>query len=140
MDSSSLTSNLAQQLNPTPLSSDQQSFAQVSQNEPSSRSDQLYEPSPVSTGVFILPFVGWFILIGSILMAFFKSNKPAQATMLHRPGQMRSVAQKNKHLVPCSQCHYFSSNAYVHCALHPSKVLTSEAIDCSDYRNTTSRK
>jgi hypothetical protein len=34
----------------------------------------------------------------------------------------------------CRNCHFFSNNPYLKCALHPSIVLTEQALDCSDYR------
>ena len=35
--------------------------------------------------------------------------------------------------VPCRNCHFFSLNPYIKCAVHPSTVLTKQAIDCLDY-------
>lgn len=34
---------------------------------------------------------------------------------------------------PCDRCQYLSCNSYLKCALHPSIVLTEQAIDCQDY-------
>lgn len=34
---------------------------------------------------------------------------------------------------PCKNCKYFADNFYLKCAIHPSTVLTKEAINCSDY-------
>jgi hypothetical protein len=83
-------------------------------------------------GIFIIPLVGWCLLIASLLTTLFKSNKAAQTSVLQRSGQSL-VNQKQKHLIPCNKCRYFSSNAYVRCAVHPSRAMTPEAIDCSDY-------
>jgi hypothetical protein len=33
----------------------------------------------------------------------------------------------------CHQCQYFGHNAYLKCTVHPSTVLTEQALDCSDY-------
>ncbi len=35
--------------------------------------------------------------------------------------------------IPCKNCRYFSKNYYLKCAVHPSTVLTKEAINCCDY-------
>jgi hypothetical protein len=35
--------------------------------------------------------------------------------------------------IPCRSCRYFSHNPYLNCAIHPSLVLTGQAIDCPDY-------
>ncbi|MDF5725332.1 MAG: hypothetical protein PUP91_33760 [Rhizonema sp. PD37] len=42
--------------------------------------------------------------------------------------------------VPCNNCQFFSSNAFLKCAVQPSIVLTEEANNCSDYcpKNSTS--
>jgi hypothetical protein len=55
--------------------------------------------------------------------------------------RMRRLAQDNKlifsiqplHKVPCRNCHYFSHNHHLKCAVQPSIVLTEEAINCTDY-------
>jgi hypothetical protein len=83
-------------------------------------------------GIFIIPLVGWCLLIASLLTTLFKSHKAAQTSVLQRSGQSLMNA-KQKHLIPCNKCRYFSSNAYIRCAVHPSKAMTPEAIECSDY-------
>ena len=36
--------------------------------------------------------------------------------------------------VPCKKCRYFAAkNQFLKCAVHPSKVLTAQAVNCSDY-------
>jgi hypothetical protein len=35
--------------------------------------------------------------------------------------------------VKCQSCKYFDRNLYLNCALHPSLVMTEEAVDCIDY-------
>lgn len=35
--------------------------------------------------------------------------------------------------VPCVNCHFFTTNSYLKCAVNPSTVLTKQAIDCPDY-------
>ena len=35
--------------------------------------------------------------------------------------------------VPCRNCRFFKDNHYLNCAVHPSIVLTKEALNCSDY-------
>ncbi len=37
------------------------------------------------------------------------------------------------HKIPCSKCQYFQNSPYLQCAVHPSKVLKTEAINCPDY-------
>lgn len=33
----------------------------------------------------------------------------------------------------CQSCKYFERNLYLSCALHPSLVMTEQAVDCLDY-------
>jgi hypothetical protein len=40
---------------------------------------------------------------------------------------------KNHCQVSCEKCRFFNNNPYIKCAIHPSKVLTAQAKDCSDY-------
>lgn len=35
--------------------------------------------------------------------------------------------------MPCLSCQFYSNNPYLPCAVHPSRALKAEAIDCSDY-------
>ena len=35
---------------------------------------------------------------------------------------------------PCQNCHFFSKNSYLKCAVNPSIVFTKIAIDCCDYQ------
>ena len=42
---------------------------------------------------------------------------------------------KSHYKINCRSCRFFSSNSYLHCAVHPVTVLTEKAVDCSDYRS-----
>lgn len=37
------------------------------------------------------------------------------------------------HQLPCQNCRFFTNNHYLYCTVHPSIVLTEQALDCSDY-------
>lgn len=41
---------------------------------------------------------------------------------------------------PCQNCHFFSKNSYLKCAVNPSTVFTKAAIDCCDYQPLQKRK
>lgn len=51
------------------------------------------------------------------------------------------VARDNKRLLnsyrdkqaPCKNCQFLTNNRYLMCAVHPTTVLTKQAINCSDY-------
>jgi hypothetical protein len=80
----------------------------------------------------IIPILGWFLLIASVLHTFFKSRKSAQTSVLQRSGLSKAHLQQQQR-IPCAKCRYFSSSSHLHCAVRPSDVLTTGAIDCSDY-------
>ncbi|NJP08796.1 MAG: hypothetical protein HC866_04365 [Leptolyngbyaceae cyanobacterium RU_5_1] len=45
----------------------------------------------------------------------------------------KRVSLKQPLGIPCRSCQFFSSNAYLKCAVHPTTALTDEAVSCSDY-------
>ncbi len=45
----------------------------------------------------------------------------------------RPLRSKPHHLVPCHGCRYLNNNPHLKCALHPTTVLTKQALDCGDY-------
>lgn len=52
---------------------------------------------------------------------------------LHRPAPPSSAFPLVQPESPCSNCRFFSQNAYLKCAVHPSIALTKQAIDCSNF-------
>ena len=46
----------------------------------------------------------------------------------------RAVALKEPQEIMCRRCEFFSDNHYLKCTLHPTAVLTTQAIDCRDCR------
>jgi hypothetical protein len=44
-----------------------------------------------------------------------------------------AVGFKSRHRFSCNRCRYFGQNPYLKCALHPTTVLTEQAVDCRDY-------
>lgn len=61
--------------------------------------------------------------IGSVILALSKviPDKDRQPNINHRQQ------------IPCSNCQFFSNNHYLKCAVHPSTVLTEQALNCADY-------
>jgi hypothetical protein len=49
--------------------------------------------------------------------------------------QLSTLRPRQK--MQCRDCKFFDSNPYLQCAIHPSTVLTSTAIDCADYSDRT---
>lgn len=48
----------------------------------------------------------------------------------------RKLTSNHRLEVPCRNCEYFQHNDYLNCAVHPSVVLTEQALNCSDYCST----
>jgi predicted PurR-regulated permease PerM len=49
----------------------------------------------------------------------------------------RLAASNSCHRIRCDRCQFFNNNLYLKCAVHPSKVLTPEAKDCTDFSPPT---
>lgn len=55
-----------------------------------------------------------------------------------RHNHWRKNFHQNSHrqsylLIPFRNCRFYKDNRYLRCAIHPSIVLTKQAIDCLDY-------
>ena len=53
-------------------------------------------------------------------------------------GGLKEVAQKRalqrrSGRLPCGNCHYFTGEAWVKCAVHPVEALTDAALNCRDF-------
>ena len=46
----------------------------------------------------------------------------------------RALALKQSQEIMCRRCEFFSDNHYLKCTLHPTTVLTLQAINCQDCR------
>lgn len=44
-----------------------------------------------------------------------------------------AVNIKSLNQIPCKNCKFFANNPHLKCAIHPSLVLTEQAVDCADY-------
>lgn len=78
-----------------------------------------------TTVILLIPLL--LLCMGLISkISFQKLNKERLKVFKHNPK------------IACRQCHFFSENHYLKCAVHPDTVLTKEAKDCSDYREKES--
>jgi hypothetical protein len=49
-----------------------------------------------------------------------------------------AIAQAKKmHQIPCTKCRFFTGDYRLKCTVHPAIANTEQAIDCSEYQNTT---
>ena len=47
--------------------------------------------------------------------------------------QLKHFIDFNFHGIKCDRCQYLDCNPHLKCAVHPSTVLTHQAVDCKDY-------
>ncbi len=66
--------------------------------------------------------------------ALFKSCQERQ-----KEQKLRINFVKTLSLIPCRNCHFFSRNPYLKCALHPTIALSNKAKDCNDYLSKNNR-
>lgn len=68
----------------------------------------------------VLYMVSWALL--EVLQKFITAKKK------NRSVPLLPICQS-----PCRNCKFFDDNNYLNCAVHPSIVLTKQAVNCSDY-------
>ncbi|MDM9379154.1 hypothetical protein QUB80_00330 [Chlorogloeopsis sp. ULAP01] len=78
------------------------------------------------------------IPVGGMLLAYLSFIFIALVTVFWHPNLRKAVIDriftvKHNHQIPCNKCKFFKNNRYLQCAVHPTKVLNPEAIDCPDY-------
>lgn len=79
---------------------------------------------------FSAPDVGALIAVSFVVIS---AISVAIYAVLPKRVQSHSFSLKLPLKAPCQHCRYFSQNPYLKCTLHPSTVLTKQAIDCLDY-------
>jgi len=81
--------------------------------------------SPDWVVVILVPISFMFVCatISSIVFAFCKVTRDRSNKM--------NISHCQQ--VPCGTCRLFNNNHYLKCAVHPSVVLTKQALNCSDY-------
>jgi hypothetical protein len=89
---------------------------------------------PIQETSYIRSSISALIITGAIaigMMIYIIGHK--------RHDHWRRKSHKNPHLksyllIPCCNCYFYKDNRYLRCAVHPSTVLTQQAIDCLDYQ------
>lgn len=79
----------------------------------------------ISNESLLLVAIGFFIIACSLAFT--------RLPYLWKGVGNRRATRKRFHQIPCSNCRFFNNNLYLKCAVHPYKVLSEKAIDCSDY-------
>ena len=106
-----------------------QSFPAVTVSETKSREADLPRTTRQMSAAdsTLLVLLAWSTFLGIICLVWLKlCSKP----------RVRGVSGLTSRLVPpvpCRNCRFFAQNQYLHCAVHPSTVLTPQAANCSDY-------
>lgn len=84
-----------------------------------------------------VPDVGFLVAISFLIVS---AISVAIYAVLPKRVQPHSFSLKLPPKAPCQHCRYFSQNPYLKCTLHPSTVLTKQAIDCLDYCSSNKLK
>ncbi|MEH2415725.1 hypothetical protein [Nostoc sp.] len=79
----------------------------------------------LSPAAFLIGWVGFFLILRKF-QAFLDAKMVFSIKELHK--------------VPCKNCHFYSHNHYLKCAVNPSIVLTEEAMNCSEYSPSNKKK
>lgn len=89
--------------------------------------DSTTKPPIGNTIYLLLAPICFMIVCGTVFFIVSFCNAPEK--------KYRTVNLNYFKQVPCRNCRFFNDNHYLNCALHPSIVLTKEALNCSDYCN-----
>jgi hypothetical protein len=88
--------------------------------------DSTTKPPIGNTIYLLLAPICFMIVCGTVFfIVSFLCNVPEK--------KYRTVTLNYFKQVPCRNCRFFKDNHYLNCAVHPSIVLTKEALNCSDY-------
>ena len=104
--------------------SSERNFNQVTLSEaklPEAKPDALTLSDGGMLWVSIVFILGW--------MLFFVRVLGMQVLVQKEIDDLLKLVDK----VPCKSCHFFATNPYINCAVHPSIVLTKQASNCTDY-------
>lgn len=89
--------------------------------------DSTTKPPIGNTIYLLLAPICFMIVCGTVFFIVSFCNAPEK--------KYRRVTLNHIKQVPCRNCRFFNDNHYLNCAVHPSIVLTKEALNCSDYCN-----
>ncbi len=94
-------------------------------SEPQTRSSEFnpvyFQEKPLSPEVLILCVFGTCLLLWVVLYKRMGARKSIPPTF------------EADRKIQCQHCQFYSPNFYLHCAVHPSRVLKLEAMECPDY-------
>jgi hypothetical protein len=62
-----------------------------------------------------------------VFIVIYAYKRIAHLRMLYK-----ATTQRRSPQIPCSKCRFFTSNPRLKCAVHPEKVMTARAVNCSD--------
>lgn len=84
---------------------------------------KLFKDTSAIVESFLILFFGFFILC-TITVSFAKG--------LSKKLEGKDFATQSIK-IPCSKCHFFSTNAHLRCAVHPTTTMTEQASHCPDF-------
>jgi hypothetical protein len=100
------------------------SNAVEAQTQPFEPNTIYFHGKPLSLDVVILGVLGTSFFLWAVL---YKRMFPAKETDSPHTNSQANLT------IQCKNCQFYSPNFYLHCAVHPSRVLKLDAIECPDY-------
>lgn len=68
------------------------------------------------------------LMVAALMLVFVRWAEARKSSPSGRASGMKRCQQS-----PCTNCRFFQNNFYLKCAVHPHKVMSTEAKDCPDY-------
>jgi hypothetical protein len=69
-----------------------------------------------------------------VIIIFAGCWKIIDVTYNYFSNRLKHLLNFNIYGIKCDRCQYVDYNPHLKCAIHPSKVLTHEAVHCQDYQ------
>lgn len=102
----------------------QRNFNHIELNQSPSNQVDLNGEISSSGSLLLVPLS--FVALSGLLLFLLQAN-------LWKNFRNNLMPIKHLRKIPCANCQFFNSNPFLKCAVHPSKVLSPEARDCSDF-------
>lgn len=120
-----------------PVSSEQVDLIEIPSEQSLAKQNNTAKISTI-LGTLILITVAWVGIISCLRIV--KINKESRNYTGIGSSANSKKSFNNFNSIPCTKCQFFHNNSHLKCAVHPSKVLRSEAKDCLDYSLRTHKK
>ena len=84
----------------------------------------------VSASILLVAFT---LMLVTILLQLTRIKRELKNYADDNLANYRKNSVEDRDLIPCKKCCFYDNNGYLKCAVNPTKVLKTEARECSDY-------